>query len=568
LVSGAGSSAVNGLYIEAGDFGGKKFYNLQTGGYVIAWDNPNWVIRNIASITLYTSSNNVQFPWQVTSWSTASGSAPVPSVSESSFPSPISKYYDLPERYLWAKIAVAAGAPRSEADYISLPRQYVWKAIYDAVSGSSLGTIDWSEKQALGHIAAAYRGDTGNAGALATYIDWPWRYKVASIIDAFVVVLTATFVYEGATLVDSVFGPVPAGWQEGNPDITQLTLGTSATSIGDYAFNQTTGFSGLLTIPNSVTSIGIGAFRSSGFSSLTLGSGVTSIGSYAFSYCSNLTGPLTIPNSVTSIGDYAFRESGWDGATAFAYPLTIPGTVSLASYAFGGAGFNGLNVTGTSINNSLFNDRGGLFTGSLTIANTVTSIGSNAFNYCSSFTGSLTIPNSVTSIGSGAFQGCSGFTGSLTIPNSVTSIGDSAFYQCNGFTGSLTLGSSVTSIGSQAFYSSNGFTGNLTIPNSVTTIGSQAFYQCYSIGSSLTIPNSATSIGEFAFLECGSISDAYLNQPLSAFNNTFQASGLTTVHLRPSPNTPAGWTIGEGQTIAGRDEVTVVADWTTYPNPP
>jgi hypothetical protein len=94
----------------------------------------------------------------------------------------IADYITLPERYLWAKIAVAAGAPLDEASYISLPKQYVWKAIYDSVSGSSLGTIDWSEKQALGHIAAAYRGDTGNAGALATYIDWPWRYQVASII--------------------------------------------------------------------------------------------------------------------------------------------------------------------------------------------------------------------------------------------------------------------------------------------------------------------------------------------------------------------------------------------------
>jgi hypothetical protein len=96
----------------------------------------------------------------------------------------IADYITLPERYLWAKIAVAAGAPRGEADYISLPKQYVWKAIYDAVSGSSLGTIDWSEKQALGHIAAAYRGDAANPVNLATYIDWPWRYQVASIITS------------------------------------------------------------------------------------------------------------------------------------------------------------------------------------------------------------------------------------------------------------------------------------------------------------------------------------------------------------------------------------------------
>jgi hypothetical protein len=94
----------------------------------------------------------------------------------------IADYWTLPERYLWAKIAVAAGAPKDEAAYIGLPKQYAWKDIYNAVSGSSLGTIDWSEKQALGHIAAAYRGDTGNPANLATYINWPWRYQVASII--------------------------------------------------------------------------------------------------------------------------------------------------------------------------------------------------------------------------------------------------------------------------------------------------------------------------------------------------------------------------------------------------
>jgi hypothetical protein len=99
-----------------------------------------------------------------------------------SYSGSVADYVTLPEQYLWAKIAVAAGASRGEADYISLPKQYIWKAIYDAVSGSSLGTIDWTEKQALGRIAAAYRGDTANPANLATYIDWPWRYQVASVI--------------------------------------------------------------------------------------------------------------------------------------------------------------------------------------------------------------------------------------------------------------------------------------------------------------------------------------------------------------------------------------------------
>ena len=42
----------------------------------------------------------------------------------------------------------------------------------------------------------------------------------------------------------------------------------------------------------------------------------------------------------------------------------------------------------------------------------------------------MTIPNSVTTIGSGAFSFCSSLT-SVTIPNSVTTIGSGAFYYCN-----------------------------------------------------------------------------------------------------------------------------------------
>ena len=94
-----------------------------------------------------------------------------------------------------------------------------------------------------------------------------------------------------------------------------------------------------------------------------------------------------------------------------------------------------------------------------------------SFERCSGLT-SVTIPNSVTSIGSSAFSGCIGLT-SVTIPNSVTSIGDYVFYNCIGLT-SVTIPNSVDSIGHGAFWGCSSLT-SVTIPNSVISIGDDAF---------------------------------------------------------------------------------------------
>jgi len=68
---------------------------------------------------------------------------------------------------------------------------------------------------------------------------------------------------------------------------------------------------------------------------------------------------------------------------------------------------------------------------------------------------------------------------SVTIGNSVTSIGDWAFYNCDSLT-SVTIGNSVTSIGDRAFYECDNLT-SIEIPNSVTSIGNGAFYFCDSL---------------------------------------------------------------------------------------
>ena len=164
--------------------------------------------------------------------------------------------------------------------------------------------------------------------------------------------------------------------------------------------------------------------------------------------------------------------------------------------------YNGKTYSVTSIGKQAFAYCSGLT--SITIPNSVTSIGNHAFGACSGLT-SVIIPGSVTRIGSWAFEGCSGLN-SITIPNSITFIETGAFSGCIGLT-SVTIPNSVTSIGNGVFSNCNGLT-SVIIPNSVTRIGNEAFSNCIGL-TSVTIPSSVTSIDNGAFRYCCSLTDVY-----------------------------------------------------------
>ena len=141
---------------------------------------------------------------------------------------------------------------------------------------------------------------------------------------------------------------------------------------------------------------------------------------------------------------------------------------------------------------------------------------------------SVTIPNSVTSIGDGAFGGCIGLT-SLTIPNSVISIGDYAFSACTGLP-SVTIPNSVTSIGDWAFSDCTGLT-SVTIPNSVTEIGEGAFYYCLGLTRIDAYPDpEQASTGADAFFDVPKDGTLHvLPQYLSAYQTASQWKDFTNI---------------------------------------
>ena len=129
----------------------------------------------------------------------------------------------------------------------------------------------------------------------------------------------------------------------------------------------------------SVTSIGNSAFSFESYlTSITLSNSITNIGNSAFYGCRDLT-HITIPNSVTSIG-----------SDAFSYTPGIEQQSDGVIY----------------VNNVLYDYKGEM------PANT-----------------SIEVKEGTVSISPHAFYGYSGLT-SITIPNSVTSIGEKAFYHC------------------------------------------------------------------------------------------------------------------------------------------
>ena len=386
---------------------------------------------------------------------------------------------------------------------------------------------------------------------------------------------------------------------------------------------HTSSISGALVIPNTlggypVKSIGDFAFNDcTDLTSVTIGNSVTSIGEWAFDGCTGLIS-ITIPDSVTSIGGSAFK--GCTGLIKINWNAESVSDFSEYGKVFYNAGTSGSGIDvvfGDSVkriptyafyvSDSSYRPK----IKSVTIGNSVTSIGDYAFYCCTGLT-SVTIGNSVTSIGGSAFyntawynaqpfgdvyagkvyykykgtmpentiivikdgtkgiadsafHNCTGLT-SVTIPNSVTSIGDSAFNSCRCLK-DIIIPNSVASIGDSVFNSCRRLK-DIIIPNSVASIGSSAFRSCTGLAS-ITIPDSVTSIGDYAFRDCTGLTSVTIgNSVTSIGGSAFRGcTGLTSMTI-PDSVTSIGYEAFYNCTgltsITIPDSVTSIDDYAFY----
>lgn len=261
-------------------------------------------------------------------------------------------------------------------------------------------------------------------------------------------------------LGEEAFCPVGATYWS---NLTGITLSNNLQTIGKNAFNGRRSVRNFV-FPNSLVTIGEGAFSNCVSAEFSFNSSIETIGKNAFLNCV-LIKNITIPNSTTSLGEGAFRNCS--GATV----LSIG---------------NGLKT----INSNTFQNCSSLKR--IDVPDNVQNIEFNVFDGCTSAS-AATIGSGCKKIRSYLFNGCTNLQNVVFANGSAAlNIGDNTFDGCKNLT-SVTFSNNLDSIGAYTFNDCIKLT-EVVYPDSVYSIGIKQFYNNYSV-KSITIGSGCRMIG-------------------------------------------------------------------------
>jgi hypothetical protein len=307
----------------------------------------------------------------------------------------------------YANLIVAGGAP-------------------SPVTSGSCGTnATWSYSNGIMTI--------GGSGAMTDYsssmTDIPWiayQESITKVVIGDEITHVGDWAFQGCTALNSI------------------TIGENVTSIGNGSFDNCTnaGFT-VLTIPNSVQTIGIDAFSNNHLKYVCFGSGLTSIGMEAFMVCQDLEAIGVYASTPPTLGMEAFM------ACSNLATIYVP-SAKIGDYQA---------ANGWSDYAAMIKSPGG-------------ECGTNATWTFDMATRTLTIE------GTGAIADFSGWDSTQDNDSRAFNPLNTAWYPCG--IKNVVIGEGIIEIPGSAFYMEVGIT-EVTLPSTLTAIGMDAFGECDNI---------------------------------------------------------------------------------------
>lgn len=364
----------------------------------------------------------------------------------------------------------------------------------------------WDRKMTITYVL---NGGINSSANLSTITESMLPYSLMSASKqgyAFVGWFIDEGLSEQATAI-SAFGDITiyAAWEWMDPNLV-FTLNPDGTAYSVKA--KSTTISGQISIP--------ATFK---------GKPVNEIEANAFENCSKIT-DIFFTSSIQTIGSSAFYNTG------------------IITYTNASSGANicevkGLPVTSGSwkyaekLDNSLIIVKYLGSSSTVSVPNLINEkIVKNIHSYCFSSKDkiqSITIPNSVISIGRAAFSGCNGLT-----KVNITDL--AAWFK-------ITFDNEYANPLSYAhhLYLNNTELTEITIPNSITKINANVLAGASSI-TSIAIPSSVTSIGEYAFSNCSAMQRIFIPRNVTVIENySFNMWMKSAVIYCEVDSKPNGW---------------------------